>query len=62
MYRIEIYRRKDGKWSWRLLSTANGKKVGGDMAQGYSRRIDCKAIVEGIFGDKYPIEITEARP
>lgn len=47
-YRGEIYRRKDGKWSWRLVSTINGKIVAGDMAQGYSRRIDVVNIFQAI--------------
>lgn len=55
--KIQIYRRKDGKWSWRLVSTVNGKKLASDAAQGYSRRIDTVGIVKSIFGEQYEIEV-----
>ena len=35
----ELYRRKDGKWSWRLRAE-NGKIIATDGAQGYENRVD----------------------
>lgn len=35
----ELYRRKDGKWSWRLRAE-NGKIIATDGAQGYENKVD----------------------
>lgn len=39
--KLEIYRRDDRKWAWRLL-TKNGSVVATDGGQGYERRVDCE--------------------
>ena len=36
---LNIYKRKDGKWAWRLIAQ-NGQVVATDGGQGYERRID----------------------
>lgn len=60
-YYVEIYQRKDGKWSWRLRSGLNGKIVASDAAQGYSRRIDTVEIARSIFPD-YGQKLIERQP
>lgn len=39
---LEIYKRADGKWAWRLRS--NGQIVANDGAQGYENREDCRRM------------------
>lgn len=36
---LNIYKRKDGKWAWRLIAQ-NGQIVATDGGQGYERKID----------------------
>lgn len=47
--RIEIYKRKDGKWAWRVRA-ANGKIVATDGAQGYERKIDAEDMADRVTG------------
>jgi hypothetical protein len=37
--RVEVYRRKDGRWAFRVVG-ANGQIVADDGNQGFERRID----------------------
>jgi len=55
--KIEIYRRKDGKWSWRVRSTVNGRIMATDGQQGYSRRIDAASTARAVTGDSLPLEV-----
>lgn len=50
--RLEVYRRKDRRWAWRLVAT-NGQVVAVDGAQGYSRRIDCLDMARSILAGSY---------
>lgn len=45
----EMFKRKDGKFAWRLRSASNSKIVATDGAQGYTRSIDCETIFKSIF-------------
>lgn len=45
----EMFKRKDGKFGWRLRSASNGKIVATDGAQGYTNRNDCINIFNSIF-------------
>lgn len=38
---IEVYRRTDGKWAWRLVAS-NGNIIATDGGQGYENRADCE--------------------
>jgi uncharacterized protein YegP (UPF0339 family) len=42
MLKIEIYKREDGKWAWRLKA-ANHEIIATDGGQGFENRDDCAA-------------------
>lgn len=58
--RAEVYRRPDGKWSWRLWSA--GKIVATDHGQGYEKkgraREMCEAVISGAYADA-PITVED---
>lgn len=43
------YKRKDGRFAWRVRSYSNDKIVATDGAQGYSRSIDCADMFHSLF-------------
>jgi uncharacterized protein YegP (UPF0339 family) len=43
------YKRKDGKYAWRVRSYGNDKIVATDGAQGYERSIDCANMFRSLF-------------
>lgn len=45
--KIEVYRRKDGKWAWRVRAL-NNKIVAVDGAQGYEHKGDAMQMAEEI--------------
>jgi uncharacterized protein YegP (UPF0339 family) len=47
-YRGELYRRKDGRWAWRVRA-GNGRIVAADGQQGYERRLDAVNMFEALF-------------
>lgn len=55
MPELDIYRRVDGRWAWRLRA-ANGQTIATDGAQGYENEDDCRriatAIVTGLYAPK----------
>ncbi len=52
MNTLDVYRRADGKWAWRLRAR-NGRIIATDAGQGYSRRIDCARMAQGIAAGRY---------
>ena len=60
---IDVHRRKDRKWAWRLVA-ANGQVIATDGSQGYEKKADAfemgRAIVTGDYSDaKVRIEGTD---
>jgi len=59
-FAITVYKSlRDGKWRWRLRSR-NGRTVA-DSGEGYSGHKRCVMIVERIFGERWPVEVTEGK-
>jgi uncharacterized protein YegP (UPF0339 family) len=54
--KIEVYRRGDGKWAWRVRA-ANGQVVATDGAQGYSSRADAAAMALRVTGGEVDRDI-----
>ncbi|MDF2578450.1 MAG: hypothetical protein K0S49_29 [Microbacterium sp.] len=52
MAKLEVYRRNDRKWAWRLRA-ANGRVIATDAGQGYEKRSDCKHMGEAIVRGDY---------
>jgi uncharacterized protein YegP (UPF0339 family) len=50
--RLEVYRRVDRKWAWRLVA-ANGEIVATDAGQGYERKVDAIDQARAILGGHY---------
>jgi uncharacterized protein YegP (UPF0339 family) len=48
----EIYRRDDGKWSFRVKAK-NGEIVATDGGQGYNSRIDARSTLEKLMRGDY---------
>jgi uncharacterized protein YegP (UPF0339 family) len=50
----KVYRRKDGKWAWKLIAE-NGQIIATDGGQGYEHRQDAfemaSTIIEGGYRD-----------
>lgn len=46
-YKIDVYKRTDKKYAWRLLAD-NGEIVAVDGGQGYENKQDCIEIAEKI--------------
>lgn len=46
--KLELYKREDGKWAWRLKG-GNGQIVATDGGQGYENRGDAQRMAEGII-------------
>jgi uncharacterized protein YegP (UPF0339 family) len=50
MGELDVYKRNDGKWAWRLVAP-NGQIIATDGGQGYENRGDCermgKAVTSG---------------
>lgn len=57
---LEVYRRADGKWAWRLIAQ-NGEIVATDGGQGYENRADAEHTAEAVArGDYAPATETGA--
>lgn len=50
--KLEVYRRADGLWAWRLKAK-NGRIIATDGGQGYERRHDC--LVSGFKATNAPL-------
>jgi uncharacterized protein YegP (UPF0339 family) len=52
MGELDVYKRNDGKWAWRLVAP-NGQIIATDGGQGYENRGDCEhiaiAVVRGVY-------------
>ena len=48
MYKIQVYKRRDKKWAWRVLS-ANGNIVAVDGNQGFEKSADAMASVTNLI-------------
>lgn len=53
----EVYRRRDGKWAWRIKAP-NGRIVATDGSQGYDHKIDAHRTVTRLLAGQYdgPVE------
>ena len=53
----ELYRRKDGKWAFRVKAS-NGQTVATDGGQGYESKSSARGTLEKLMGGEYdgPIE------
>lgn len=47
-----VYKRKDGKWAWKLKAD-NGKIIATDGGQGYENEDDCRAMADAIIKGQY---------
>ena len=56
----EIYRRKDGKWAWRIRAS-NGQTVATDSSQGHRNKASAEATLAKLLAGEYagPIETVE---
>ena len=60
--KLEIYRRADGKWAWRLKA-GNGQVVATDGGQGYENLGDVADITREIFsGSAVEVTLYPQRP
>lgn len=50
--RLDIYRREDRLWAWRLFA-ANGNIIATDGGQGYEDRGECAGMARAILGGSY---------
>ena len=48
---LEMYKRADGKWAWRLR--VNGEIVATDGGQGYENREDCRRMGVRVINGHY---------
>jgi uncharacterized protein YegP (UPF0339 family) len=54
MGELDVYKRNDGKWAWRLVAP-NGQIIATDGGQGYENRRDCEAVAKAVVrGDHAP--------
>lgn len=44
---IEVFKRRDGRWGWRLRAD-NHKIIAGDMSQGYENRGDAAEMADRV--------------
>lgn len=59
--RIEVYRRGDGKWAWRLIAR-NGRVIAVDGGQGYDNEADARNMAESIIiGGKHAAAVIDIR-
>lgn len=59
MTELDIYRRVDGKFAWRLKA-GNGEIIATDGGQGFENLADCRAVARRVVTGKYiPDEIHE---
>ena len=49
-----VYRRKDGKWGWRLRA-ANNRIIAGDQGQGYENEADCREMFRRVVSGEFAI-------
>ncbi len=54
----QIYKRKDGKWAWRLIAS-NGQTVATDGGQGYSSKKSAESTLTIVMDGAYKGPITE---
>jgi uncharacterized protein YegP (UPF0339 family) len=54
----EIYRRKDGKWAWRIRAS-NGQTVATDGGQGYNAKAAARRTLQKVITGGYDGPITE---
>lgn len=52
MRTLEVYRREDGKWAWRLIAT-NGSVIATDGGQGYEHRGEAVEMAKSIVIGPY---------
>ena len=53
--RVEIYKRADGLWDWRLKA-GNGEIIASSGGQGYTERNDALEAVYRVFKDTWSVE------
>lgn len=51
MMHVEVYRRPDGKFGWRLV--VNGRVIATDHGQGYERRGRALEMAQAVVGGAY---------
>lgn len=61
MSKLEIYRRTDDRWAWRLIAD-NGQVIATDGAQGYENRGDCEVVANAIVRGAYAPTEPELEP
>lgn len=52
MNELEIYRRVDERWAWRLVA-GNGQVIATDGGQGYENKRDCLRIASDLLDGEY---------
>lgn len=52
MHHVEVYRRADGKWAWRLKAE-NGQTIATDGGQGYENKTEAEEMAEFIVQGGY---------
>lgn len=54
----ELYRRKDGRWAWRIRAS-NGQTVATDGGQGYNAKATARKTLQKLMGGGYDGPINE---
>lgn len=58
MNKVEVYRRPDRKWGWRLRAR-NGQVIATDGGQGYDSYSRCTTMATTIVGGAYAVFVVE---
>jgi uncharacterized protein YegP (UPF0339 family) len=57
VYRLKLYKDRQGYWRWRLLS--RNRRIIANCGEGYRRKIDCLRIAEAILQGNMPYTLLE---